>query len=79
MIRKSVAPVWAALGSILILVVAGPAPSPRAAEGPLVPQALRDRAARDGRVRVLVELNPRSGRYVPEGRLSEIGIRRAAD
>ena len=72
MIRKSVAPVWAALGSMLILLVAGEAPSPRAAEGPLVRAALGGRAARDGRVRVIVELNPRSGRHVPEGRLSSL-------
>jgi len=59
MIRKSLAPAWAAFGSILILLAAGLAPSPRAAEGPLVPKALSDRAARDGRVRVILELKPR--------------------
>lgn len=70
MIPKSVAPFWAALASILILLVAGLAPSPHAAGEPVVPQALRDRAAREGRIRVIVELNPQSGRHVPEGRLS---------
>ena len=72
MIRKSVVPVWTALGSSLILLIGGLAPSPRAAGGPVVPTALLERAAREGRVRVIVELNPRSGRHVPEGRLSRL-------
>ena len=70
MIRKSVTPVSAAVGSILILLVAGLVPAPRAASGPLIPQALRDRVARDGRIRVIVELNPKSGGHVAEGRMS---------
>ena len=72
MIRKSVVPVWAALGSSLVLILGGLASSPGAAGGPIVPTALRERAAREGRVRVIVELNPRSGRHVPEGRLSRL-------
>jgi subtilisin len=70
MIQKSVVPVWAALGSILILFSGNLAPSPRAANGPLAPQALRESTSRGGRVRVIVELNPRSGTHVPEDRLS---------
>ena len=70
MIRKSVAPIWAALGSTVLLLAGGLVPSPRAATVPIVPKALLDRAARDGRVRVIVELNLPSGRHVPEGRLS---------
>src|SRR4051812_5411366 len=71
MTRRLVAPVSAALGAALILG-SGLAPSPQAAEGPVVPAALLERAARDGRVRVIVELNPRSGKPVPEGRLSRL-------
>ena len=70
--RKLVAPAWAAFGTALVLLTSGLATSPAAAEGPLVPQALLARAARDGRVRVIVEFNPRSGRHVPEGRLSGV-------
>jgi subtilisin len=70
MIRKSSVPVWAALGSTLILLAGSLMPAPRAAGGPVIPQALSARAARDGRVRVIVWLNPRSGPHVPEGRLS---------
>src|SRR5947207_4859683 len=72
MIRKCVTPGWAALGSSLIFLFSGLAPSPGAASGPLVPAALRERLARDGRVRVIVELNERSGRHVAEGRLSTL-------
>jgi len=74
MIRKSVAPIWAALGSSVLLLAGGLVPSPRAASGPIVPKALLDRAARDGRVRVIVELNLPSGRHVPEGRLSGLAV-----
>ena len=62
----------AAIVSALVLLVAGPAPSTHAAGEPVVPQTLRDRAVRDGRVRIIVELNLRSGRHVPEGRLSGV-------
>jgi subtilisin len=68
MTRKFVVPVWAAVGAALIVL----ATVPRAAEEPVVPASLVDRALREGRVRVLVELNPRSGRHVPEGRLSRL-------
>ena len=70
--RKLVAPVWAAVGTAVVLLTSGLVPSPQAAEGPVVPSALLERAAREGRVRVIVELNPRSGWHVPEGRLSRL-------
>jgi subtilisin family serine protease len=70
--RKLVVPAWAAFGTALVLLTSGLVPSPQAAEGPVVPPALLARAAREGRVRVIVELNPRSGRHVPEGRLSRL-------
>jgi subtilisin family serine protease len=70
MTRKSIAPIWAALGSTVLLLAGGLVPSPRAASVPIVPKALLDRAARDGRVRVIVRLNLPSGPHVPEGRLS---------
>jgi subtilisin family serine protease len=70
--RTSAAPFWTALGSILILIVVGPVSPPRAATGPLVPKTVRDRVAREGRARVIVELNLRSGRYTPEGGVSRL-------
>ena len=42
--------------------------------GPDIPQALRDRAARDGRVRVIVELNGGGPPHVAEGLLSAAGV-----
>src|SRR5947209_7666139 len=42
--------------------------------GPDIPQALRDRAARDGRVRVIVELNAGGSPHIAEGLLSARGI-----
>src|SRR5438552_1388527 len=61
----------------LVLLLGGDTTSSQsnsAAQGPRRPRvskALLDRAARDGRVRVLVELNVPGGHF-PEGRLSNL-------
>ncbi len=70
----------AALGTIASVVAAAAvamltAGRPHAGgAGPDIPQALRDRAARDGRVRVIVELNDGGGPRVAEGLLSAASI-----
>ena len=57
-----------ALVTVFALFGSAQAPSGQA-RTPNVEQHLRDRAARGERVRVIVELNLRSGRHVAEGRL----------
>src|SRR4051794_29699327 len=78
MTRKVARPVWAGLASLVVLFVVSLTPVPHAASGPGIPQAVadripdtvRERVARSGRVRVIVELNPRTGAHVAEGQLS---------
>ena len=48
-------------------------PNPNAAAAPQISGALRDRAVRDGSVRVIVELKLPSGRHVPEGQAAGLG------
>ena len=47
-------------------------PDPRPGGVPQIPTAVRDRAARDGRVRVIVELKLPSGPHRPEGLLPSV-------
>jgi subtilisin len=50
------------------------APPPRAAAGlPQIVQELRERAQRDGHVRVIVELSLQADRFVPEARMPDAG------
>ena len=53
------------LCTVFLLAVSAQGPSGR----PFVPQQLKDRAARSGSVRVIVELRLPAGRHVPEGAL----------
>jgi len=66
----------AAIASSLIAVVTifalspeAQGPPPGAPTAPIVQLRVRDRLARDGRARVIVELKLPSGQHVPEGRL----------
>jgi subtilisin family serine protease len=57
-----------ALFSVFVLFGSAQAPAGQS-RGPRIQQQLRDRAAQGDSVRVIVELNLRSGRHVPEGEL----------
>src|SRR5258707_14154094 len=61
--------VFAALTAAFVLGISSSAPQPRAAAAGLeIPQTVRDRAARGGRVRVIVELKLPTA-HVPERHL----------
>jgi subtilisin len=61
-----------AIASVLVAAQSPSAPTPQG-PGSGVPQAVRDRAARDGRVRVIVELRLSSGASATEGGLMRVG------
>ncbi len=69
--RASVVPSFIALFVVvgLLASVQGQAPPPLQQQGPVVPQALSDRAARDGNVRVIVQLRLTGGTATPEAQL----------